>query len=148
MNKKKLLISEEKYNKDFVYLLSFWNYHVKNKQLPISLDEIQAYGVYLEVKKRNDLARLDFSAVPKNTIFFSSSKKACNVKNLTWTMRCMAAHPENIKEIKRDNNKYYKLKCSTIDRKTKEIVPTMKGLVACDLWPRFTKQLINRIKEL
>ena len=33
------------------------------------------------------------------------------------------------------------------DKETGKVIPTMKGLVACGLWPKFTEQLINKIKE-
>lgn len=145
--KKRLLISEENYNSDFAPLSGFYNYHVKGKDISVSLDEIQGFGVTLEPKKRQEIANVNSNSLVINTILFSSSKKKNNVKNLIWTIRCLVAHPENIEEKSINGVKYYNIFCSTKDKETGKVIPTMKGLVACGLWPKFTEQLINKIKE-
>ena len=139
MKKKKCLISERAYNKDFSHLASFWAYYVKKRELPISLNEIQNFGVHIEVKNRIDLGKMSFSKLPHNTIFFTSTRKKLNVKNLMWNIRCLVAHPENIREVKFEDKKFY--------RKTKKIVHTMKGLIQCDMWPLFIKKLTEKIKN-
>lgn len=142
----KPLIAQEKYDKDFAPLAGFYTYHVQNKKLPISLDELQDFGVHLEAVNIEDVARVDEKTLPLNTIVFSSSKKNNNAKNLTWsTIRCLVSHPENIEEIENDGIRCYKLKCSS--KKGDKIVPTMKGVVACDVWPDFTKKLQKIIEE-
>lgn len=145
--KKKLLIPEENYKSDFAPLSGFYNYHVKGKDISVSLDEIQGFGVTLEPKKRQEIANVNVNSLMTNTIIFSSSKKKYNVKNLIWTIRCLVAHPENIEEKSINGVKYYNICCSTKDKITGKVIPTMKGLVARDLWPKFTEQLINKIKE-
>ena len=143
--KKKLLIPEENYKSDFAPLSGFYNYHVKGKDISISLNEIQGFSVTLEPKKRQEIANVSSDSLVIYTIIFSSSKKKNDGKNLIWTIRCLDAHPENIEEKSVNGVKFYNICCSTKDKKTGKVIPTMKGLVACDLWPNITEQIINKI---
>ena len=140
---KQLLIPEEKYNTDFQPVTGFYEYHVKNKTISVSLSEIQGFGVNLQVAKQGELDELDINTLPINTIRFSSSKKKKNVKNLMWYIRCLACHPENI-DCKQ---KIYQFHCSRKDKKTDKISFTMKGNVSCNVWPQFIETLTNKIIE-
>lgn len=144
---KKMLISEEKYNADFAPLSGFYKYHVEGKSISVKLDDVQGFGVRLEPKKRKELANGKTDPFIVNTIKFSSSKKKNNVKNLMWTIRCLVAHPENISEKTVNGVKCYSICCSTIDKNTSKAIPTMKGLVACELWPDFVNKLMSIIKD-
>ena len=143
MKKKKCLIPEEMYNKDFQPFTGFFEYHAKNRTVPVSLSEIQEFGVKLEVVNREVLNKLD--TIPINTIKFSSSKKKRNVNNLMWYFRCLPCHPENINIS--NNQKCYQLQCCRNDNKTGEKVICMKGLVACDVWSSFIKDVTDKIVE-
>lgn len=55
------------------------------------------------------------------------------------------SHPENIEEVKVDGILYYKVRCNIKDNKTNKMMPTMKGLISCDVWPTFIKQLTDKI---
>lgn len=148
IRKKNLLIPEEKFKSDFAPLFGFYNYHIKGKDITVALDEIQGFGVSLEPHDLGDIANITDNSLPVNTIAFSSSKKKYNVKHLTWAIiRCLVAHPENIVEKDVNGTKCYSILCSTKNNKTGKIIPTMKGLVACEIWPKFTEQLINKITE-
>ena len=145
--KKKLLIAEEKFKSDFAPLAGFYDYHIKGKKISVDLADIQEYGIALTPQTLKDIASIDDDAISVNTINFSSTKKKQNVKNLAWAIRCLISHPENIKEKEVKGTKCYYICCSMKNRKTGVKSPTMKGLVACDLWTIFTGQLINKIKE-
>lgn len=148
IRKKNLLIPEEKFKSDFAPLSGFYNYHIKGKDISVALDEIQGFGVSLKPYKLKDIANITDNSLPVNTIAFSSSKKKNNVKNLTWAIiRCLVAHPENIIEKEVNGIKCYRILCSTKNNKTGKITQTMKGLVSCEIWPKFTEQLINKITE-
>ena len=147
IRKKKLLIPEEKFKSDFAPLSGFYNYHIKGKDISVSLDEIQGFGVSLEAHKQKDIANITENSLSVNTIKFSSTKKKYNVKNLTWTIRCLVAHPENIIEKEVNGIKCYSICCSKKNNVTGKKTPTMKGLIACEIWPKFTEQLINKITE-
>lgn len=149
MKKKRLLIPEEMYNSDFAPFASFYSYHVKGKILSVALDEIQGNGVALYAeKKRKKVENVDTKTLPVNTIIFASSKKNCNVKNMIWDIiRCTVAHPENIQQVDKDGTKCYELTCTIQDKYTKKIVPTMKGIIACDLWPVFANRVMEIIKK-
>lgn len=148
IRKKNLLIPEEKFKSDFAPLSGFYNYHIKGKDISIALDEIQGFGVSLKAHKLKNIANITDSSLPVNSIAFSSSKKKNNVKNLTWAIiRCLVAHPENIIEKDVNGTMCYSICCCAKNSKTGKRVPTMKGLVACEIWPKFTEQLINKIAE-
>ena len=94
------MIPEEKFNADFGPIVSFYAFHVKKKSIPISLNDIGMFGVNLEAKKHiKDIEQIDMNAIVPNAIYFSSSKKKHNVKNLMWYIRCSAHHPENIEIV-------------------------------------------------
>lgn len=144
----KLLIPEEKYIADFEPFIRFYAYHVKKKKIAIPLIDIGALGVNLEPKKqRKDIAIIDLNALLPNNIYFSSSKKKENVKNLMWYIRCLAHHPENIEIVVLNGVEHYKLWCTCKDNKSKTIIYTMKGLVECNVWSIFINGLIAKIKE-
>ena len=149
MKKKKLLIPENKFKSDFAPLVGFYDYHIKKKSIPIKLNYIQDMGVRLKViKKRCDFAEIDEEEISVNTIIFSSSKKKNNVKNLFWNLRCIVAHPENIEEVKINDVLCYKIICITKDKETKLTIPTMKGIISCDVWSIFIKQLMDKILNI
>ena len=137
-----LLIPEEKYNTDFQPFTGFYEYHVKGKRISVELLDIQNFGVNLRIAKREELGKLDIKTIPLNTIVFSSSKKKNNVKNLMWYIRCLPCHPENI--VLEQN--YYRLVCSQKNKETDKKDITMKGIVTCDVWNHFIKELTNQIK--
>lgn len=142
------MIPEEKFNADFGPIVSFYAFHVKKKSILISLNDIGMFGVNLEAKKHiKDIEQIDMNAIVPNAIYFSSSKKKHNVKNLMWYIRCSAHHPENIEIVNINGVEYYKLWCGRKDNIKKTIASTMKGLVACDVWPDFIKGLTNKIIE-
>ena len=145
--KKNYLIPEERFKQDFAPLSGFYDYHVKGKIIDVALNEIQGFGVSLVPKQREEIAKLNSDSLSVNSIFFSSSKKKNNVKNLMWTIRCLVAHPENISEKIVNDVKCYSITCNTKDNKTGRVIPTMKGLVSCEVWQHFTKQLCNKIIE-
>lgn len=142
------MIPEEKFNADFGPIVSFYAFHIKKKSIPISLNDIGMFGVNIEAKKNiKDIEQIDMNAVVPNVIFFSSSKKKYNVKNLMWNIRCLAHHPENIEIVNINGVKCYKLWCSRKNKIRNTIAPTMKGLIACDAWPIFIKCLTDKITE-
>ena len=145
----KSLIPEEKFVADFEPFIKFYAYHVRNKTIAIPLIDIGALGVNLEAKKqRKDIATIDLNALQPNNIYFSSSKKKENVKNLMWCIRCLAAHhPENVEIVVLNGAECYKLWCTHKDNKSKRTVYTMKGLVECNVWSIFINGLIAKIKE-
>ena len=145
--KKNYLIPEERFKQDFAPLSGFYDYHVKGKNIAVALNEIQGFGVSLDPKKRGKIANVNSDSLEVNSIYFSSSKKKDNVKNLMWTIRCLVAHPENISEKIVNDVKCYSINCGTKDKKTGNVIPTMKGLVSCEVWQQFTKQLCNKIIE-
>lgn len=141
------LISENVFNQDFSPITGFYNYHVKGKKINTSLDAVQNLGVGLEVKSLDEIGRFDFDDIPTNTIKFSSSKRNQNIRNLAWTIRCLAHHIENVHEIDRNGQKCYEIVCLKKEEK-KGIYPTMKGVVACDVWANFVKSFMDKIKTL
>ena len=143
--KKKYLIPEETFKSDFAPLTGFYDYHIKKKQILVSLDEVQNMGVTLKPMKRKEIADVDSKDLAVNTICFSSIKRKRYVKNLFWTLRCLVAHPENIRIKTVNGKKCYSIYCTTKDND--KLVPTMKGIISCEIWPRFTEQIINKIKE-
>ena len=143
--KKKALIPEENFKSDFAPLSGFYDYHVKNKTISLSLDEVQGMGVLLKAMRRSEMAELESEELDVNTICFSSSQRNKNVKNLFWTIRCLVAHPENIKEVEIGGVKCYSIFCTT--KENDKRILTMKGVVNCNVWSSFIKQITNKIKE-
>lgn len=143
--KKKYLIPEETFKSDFAPLTVFYDYHIKKKQISVSLDEVQHMGVTLKPMKRKEIANVDINDLEINTICFSSTKRKYYVKNLFWTLRCLVAHPENIRIKTVNGEKCYSIYCTT--KEDDRLVPMMNGIVSCEIWPRFTEQIINIIKE-
>lgn len=143
-----LLIPETKFIADFEPFIRFYAYHVKKKKITIPLIDINKHGINLEAKKqRKDIAIIDLNALQPNAIYFSSSKKKNNVKNLMWYIRCLAHHPENIEFVVLNGVEHYKLWCTYKDSKSKSTIYTMKGLVACDVWSIFINELIAKITQ-
>lgn len=144
---KKSLIPEKQFTKDFEPIISFYAYHVKNKIIKIPLNDLSILGLSLNVKKLNEIASIDMNTLQPNVIFFSSSSKKKNVKNLMWYIRCLSHHPENVEIIVLNGVEYYKFHCTKKNNKTKIITYTMKGLVECNVWKSFINGLIAKIKE-
>ncbi len=142
---KSYLIPEELFEKDFKKFTGFYDYHVKNKVIPLSLNEIQGLGVNLKIKTPIDIQQLTDNLLTINTIYFSSSKKKENVKNLMWTIRCLTAHPENISEFICEDTKCYKIYCTRKNNGVKQ--ETMKGIIACDKWNEFINNITTKIIE-
>lgn len=146
--KQQLSILENEYEKDFKPIVGFYSFHVKSKNITIKLKNIAHLGVTIEARKQEkDIALIDINTFSTNVIYFSSSKKSKNVKNLMWYIRCLAHHPENIEKVTLNGIEYYKLWCGHKDNKTGLMVPNMKGLVECSVWPNFIKGLTEKIIE-
>ena len=141
-------LSEEEYENDFKPLAGFYTYHVEKKNISITLKEVENNGVILETKKKvADIAPISLKMLSPNIIYFSSSEKKKNVKNLMWGIRCSAHHPENVSVVHVNDKKCYQIQCGKKDKNTGKVIPTMKGLVECDIWPLFINELTNRIIE-
>lgn len=146
--KQKLLILENEYEKDFKPIVGFYSYHVKGRNIVVKLKDIDCLGVAIEARKQEkDIALIDINTLSTNVLYFSSSKKNRNVKNLMWYIRCLVHHPENIEKVTLNGKEYYKLWCGHKDSKTGLIVPNMKGLIECSVWPNFIKGLTDKIIE-
>ena len=139
------LIPERLFEKDFKEFTGFYDYHVKKQKISLALNDIQGFGVELKVTKPDEIQKMVDNSLAINTIYFSSSKKKNNVKNLMWTIRCLTSHPENISELMFENIKCYKIYCT---RKTNGIKQeTMKAIIACDIWKEFIKNITTKIIE-
>lgn len=147
-NCKNLLIPENDYEKDFGFIVGFYAYHVKNKDIAVSLSDISNLGVNIEAKKKKkEIELIDINMLSTNVIYFSSTEKKKNVKNLMWCIRCLAHHPENIEIVNQNGTAFYKLWCGHKDNIKGVVIPTMLGLVDCNVWPNFIRGLMDKITE-
>ena len=57
--RKRPLIPQEDFDRDFAPLSGFYDYHVIRKRIPIRLNEIQKFGIHLDALKEPEIANVD-----------------------------------------------------------------------------------------